>query len=194
MGHSPGASTPEPMATATATSTPLPTATPTLSPTAVPSPTSSPVPETTEDVVRRITEQVSGLRGLAMVQDTPTFFISSEQMAENIRQSIDEEYTQEEADIEAELLALLDFIEPGTDLKEVFTDLYAGSVVGYYDTDTGEMFVLSDARQARPSGKAHAGARNSPRTPGPDLRPGCIPAGGRGERRPGSGEGGAGGG
>ena len=153
MGHSPGASTPEPKATATATSTPLPTATPTLSPTAVPSPTSSPVPETTEDVVRRITEQVSGLRGLAMVQDTPTFFISSEQMAENIRQSIDEEYTQEEADIEAELLALLDFIEPGTDLKEVFADLYAGSVVGYYDTDTSEMFVLSDGDKPDPAAK-----------------------------------------
>ena len=103
--------------------------------------------------MRRITEQVSGLRGLAMVQDTPTFFISSEQMAENIRQSIDEEYTQEEADIEAQLFALLDFIEPGTDLKEVFADLYAGSVVGYYDTDTGEMFVLSDGDKPDPAAK-----------------------------------------
>ena len=130
---------PEPTATATAMplASPVPTATP--SPTPVPSATPTPVPEATDEVVRRITEQVSGLRGLAMVDDTPTFFISSEQMAENIRQNIEENYTQEEADIEAELFALLDFIEPGTDLKEVFADLYAGSVVGYYDTDTGEM-------------------------------------------------------
>ena len=103
--------------------------------------------------MRRITGQVSGLRGLAVMEETPTFFISSEQMAENIRQSIEEEYTQEEADIEAELLALLDFIEPGTDLKEVFADLYAGSVVGYYDTDTGEMFVLSDEDKPDPAAK-----------------------------------------
>ncbi len=153
MGHSPGASTPEPKATATATPLPPPTATPIPSPTLIPSLTPTPEAESTEDVVRRITEQVSGLRGLAMVQDTPTFFISSEQMAENIRQSIDEEYTQEEADIEAELLALLDFIEPGTDLKEMFADLYAGAVVGYYDTDTGEMFVLSDGDRLDPAAK-----------------------------------------
>lgn len=100
-----------------------------------------------------ITEQVSGLRGLPVMEAPPTFFISSEQMAENIRQNIEEEYTREEADTEAELLALLDFIEPGTDLKQVFADLYAGAVVGYYDTDTGEMFVLSDGDEPDPAAK-----------------------------------------
>ena len=88
-----------------------------------------------------------------MTQDTPTFFITSEQMADNIRQNIEEEYTREEADVEAELLALLDFIEPGTDLKEVFADLYAGAVVGYYDTDTGEMFLLNDGDKLNPAAK-----------------------------------------
>ena len=48
---------------------------------------------------------------------------------------------------------LLDFIPPGTDLKEVFADLYAGSVVGYYDTDTGEMFVLNDGEDPTPAAK-----------------------------------------
>ena len=92
----------------------------------------------------RITGQVSELRGLPVRQDPPTFFISSDQMAENIRENIEEEYTQEEADIEAEIFMLLDFIEPGTDLREVIADLFAGSVVGYYNTDTREMFVLND--------------------------------------------------
>ena len=87
------------------------------------------------------------------MQDPPTFFISSDQMAENVRESIEEEYTQEEADIEAEIFILLDFIPPGTDLKEVFADLYAGSVVGYYDTDTGEMFVLNDGEDPTPAAK-----------------------------------------
>ncbi len=153
MGHSPRASTPEPTATATAVALPSPTATPTPLPTQAPSATAIPVPETTGEVVRRITEQVSELRGLPVMQDTPTFFISSDQMAENIRQSIEEEYTREEADVESELLALLDFIEPGTDLKEVFADLYAGAVVGYYDTDTGEMFVLNDGDKPNPAAK-----------------------------------------
>ena len=84
------------------------------------------------------------MRGLPVRQDPPTFFISSDQMAENIRENIEEEYTQEEADIEAEIFMLLDFIEPGTDLREVIADLFAGSVVGYYNTDTREMFVLND--------------------------------------------------
>ena len=100
-----------------------------------------------------ITVQVSELRGLPVMQDPPTFFISADQMAENVRESIEEEYTQEEADIEAEVFMLLDFIEPGTDLKEVFADLYAGSVVGYYDTDTGEMFVLNDGEDPTPASK-----------------------------------------
>ncbi len=151
--EAPSSPSPEPAATATARplESPVPTTTP--SPTPVPSATPTPVPEATDEVVRRITEQVSGLRGLAMVEDTPTFFISSEQMAENIRQNIEENYTQDEADIEAELFALLDFIEPGTDLKEVFADLYAGSVVGYYDTDADEMFVLSDGDRPDPAAK-----------------------------------------
>ena len=87
------------------------------------------------------------------MRETPTFFISSDQMAENIRQNIEEEYTREEADVESELLALLDFIEPGTDLKEVFADLYAGAVVGYYDTDMGEIFVLNDGDKLSPAAK-----------------------------------------
>ena len=151
MQHSPGASTPDP--TATSTVFPSPTSEPTPSPTLAPSPAPTSVPQAVEEVVQLITEQVSGLRGLAVMEETPTFFISSEQMAENVRQNIEEEYTREEADIEAEMLALLDFIEPGTDLKEVFADLYAGSVVGYYDTDTGEMFVLNDGDEPDPAAK-----------------------------------------
>ena len=87
------------------------------------------------------------------MQDPPTFFISSDEMAENIRESIEEDYMQEEADIDAELFMLLDFIPPDTDLKEVFADLYAGSVVGYYETDTGEMFVLNDGEDPTPAAK-----------------------------------------
>lgn len=127
--------------------TSVPVSTPTLSP----PPTRA--PETIDDVVSRITDQVSGIRGLPVKQDTPTFFITPDQMAENIRQIIEEEYTREEADVESELLALLDFIEPGTNLKEVFADLYAGAVGGYYDTDTGEMFVLNDGDKPNPAAK-----------------------------------------
>ena len=136
-------STPSPTATSTATPPPIPT----------PEPTPSPIPESIQEVVELITAQVSELRGLPVMQDPPTFFISSDQMAENVRESIEEDYTQEEADIEAEVFMLLDFIPPGTDLKEVFADLYAGSVVGYYDTDTGEMFVLNDGEDPTPAAK-----------------------------------------
>ncbi len=147
--------TPSPEPTQMQTSTPRPTATSTAtpSPTPTPEPTHSPPPESIQEVVERITGQVSGLRGLPIMQDPPTFFISADQMAENVRESIEEEYTQEEADIEAEVFMLLDFIEPGTDLKEVFADLYAGSVVGYYDTDIGEMFVLNDGEDPTPAAK-----------------------------------------
>ena len=137
------------------TSTPIPTVTSTATPlpTSTPEPTPSPIPESIQEVVELITAQVSELRGLPVMQDPPTFFISSDQMAENVRESIEEDYTQEEADIEAEVFMLLDFIPPGTDLKEVFADLYAGSVVGYYDTDTGEMYVLNDGEDPTPAAK-----------------------------------------
>lgn len=93
------------------------------------------------------------MRGLALEQDPPTFFISAKQMAENISEAIKEDYTREKADIDAELFVLLDFIPPGTDLKEVFAELYAGSVVGYYDTDTGEMYVLNEGDGLTPAAK-----------------------------------------
>ena len=153
MQHKPTSPSPEPAQMQTSTPSPTATSTATPPPIPTPEPTPSPIPESIQEVVELITAQVSELRGLPVMQDPPTFFISSDQMAENVRESIEEDYTQEEADIEAEVFMLLDFIPPGTDLKEVFADLYAGSVVGYYDTDTGEMFVLNDGEDPTPAAK-----------------------------------------
>ena len=70
------------------------------------------------------------------------------------------------------IFMLLDFIEPGTDLREVIADLYAGSVVGYYNTDTREMFVLNDGEDPTHDTKYILAHGAHSRSPGPNLRPG----------------------
>ena len=74
-------------------------------------------------------------------------------MAQNIREILEEDYTREEADVDGLLYALLDFVSPGSDMEEVFSELYAGSVVGYYDSDEKEMFVLGGEDTLSPASK-----------------------------------------
>ncbi|MCH8087727.1 MAG: hypothetical protein IIC81_07730, partial [Chloroflexi bacterium] len=101
----------------------------------------------------QIAIQVADMRGLVMTGEPPIGFLTGPEMAERVQQDIIEEYTPEEAALDREFYLILDFVEEDIDLIQVISDLYAGAVIGFYDTDLKELFILSDKEELGPDEK-----------------------------------------
>ena len=67
--------------------------------------------------------------------------VTTEELAERVRDIIDEELDPDETMRDQALLASLGVIDAGTDLRDMYVDLYAEQVQGFYDGDTGELVV-----------------------------------------------------
>ncbi|MEE9247381.1 MAG: hypothetical protein V3U79_01625 [Dehalococcoidia bacterium] len=142
---------------------PIPTPSPSPQPGETPTPGPSAPGATTdaEDEVLqelrkellRISTQVADMRGLALTEEPPIGFLTGQEMAERVQQDIIEEYTPEEAALDREFYLILDFVEEDIDLIQVISDLYAGAVIGFYDTDVKELFILSDKEELGPDEK-----------------------------------------
>ena len=111
--------------------------------------TASPTSESDEDVVAEI-EQVEAdmaeLRGLEPQSDVEEAIIARDELAENLVESLEEEYSQEEADEDTRILWLLRLVDdPELDLYQLYLDLYTESILGYYDPEADELYLVSDA-------------------------------------------------
>ena len=67
-----------------------------------------------------------------------------------LKENLLQEYPPEEADIDQELLALLDLVPSDTDLFNLYLDLYTEAVAGLYDETTHQLYVIA--------GEEHLGA------------------------------------
>lgn len=138
----------------TATSSPAPTvaqeiATPTPAPTSEPTATTPEEPgDGTTDVdelVRQIAEETAAVRGLEILSPINLQVVSPEQLGEDLTALMVAEYSQEDADLDRDLLWILRLIDDRSfDYMQLQMDLNSGAVLGYYDPDTGELFVAVD--------------------------------------------------
>ena len=76
--------------------------------------------------------------------------VSAEEMRDFVDRWVERSYSQEEAAIDREFLLLLDFIHEKRDVWETVRARYTGVVVGFYDSDSQEILVLSEG-----DGKLH---------------------------------------
>jgi hypothetical protein len=150
-GASPAASpsvgsgvTPTTAATKAATAT-----TPTSSPTAAPSPTTAGSPATGDDEIAQqlaqIEQETIKVRGLQPTGTVPSQIINHDQLHANLQKQLETSYSQAEADqdtLELWLFRLVD--DRSLDLYQLQLDLLTEQVIGYYDTDAKELFVISD--------------------------------------------------
>lgn len=92
-----------------------------------------------------ILERVVGLRGLEPTGPIEPVLISREQLRENLVALQTEEYTEEEARADGELLWLLRLTDDRQiDLFNLYLDLLSERVLGYYDPETKELYVVND--------------------------------------------------
>jgi hypothetical protein len=102
-------------------------------------------PELLEEI-EAIEARTAELRGLELLEDVPITVISREELRQNLIDDLYAEYTPEDAVQDVDGLWLLRLIEDrDLDLFAFQVDLLSEQVLGYYDPEVNEMFIVSDA-------------------------------------------------
>jgi len=106
------------------------------------------------DSLRQDLEQVSSdvveIRGLTPKNEVEYRFVTSDQLRELLVSDFEEEYPQEEARIDQEVYVLLDLMEEDQDLYTILLDVFSEQIVGFYDYESGELYVVSDREELGP--------------------------------------------
>ena len=84
-----------------------------------------------------------GLQPKAPVERT---FLTVDEVKQRVLADFEEDYSQAEADDDTRVLAALGLVQPGLDLYSLFVRLYSEGVAGYYDPDTDELVLVSEAQ------------------------------------------------
>jgi len=77
-------------------------------------------------------------------------FITPEELRERYTRIFEEEYSQEEAQIDQEVYVLLDLMGEDQDLYTILLDVYSEQVIGFYDDESKELYVVSQKGELRP--------------------------------------------
>jgi hypothetical protein len=113
----------------------------------VQTPTLEPVPETSlpAEVLTQMDTlqgQVVELRGLQPIESVDRYLLTPQQLRERVMNDFLEEYSQEDARDDTLVLAALGLLDSQFDLYDLYIELYSEQIVGYYDSDTKEMYIV----------------------------------------------------
>lgn len=143
--------TPTHTATAQPTWTPEPTWTPvpTWTPTSTPALTTThATPPISTSLLDTIFQRVSIIRELEPIEKVVPQFITRGELSTRLMEDLEDE--REEIFKAQELLTILDLIPQDTDLYQLYLDLFAEQVLGFYDTESEELFVVQDVSEITP--------------------------------------------
>lgn len=108
--------------------------------------TTSSLPPGTEELPEELRIQIAELiatteelRGLEFLRAPTITVVSDEELADRVRAQVLED--TENVDADQALYILLGLLAPGTDLLQLYLDLYSEQVGGYYDGDVEELVV-----------------------------------------------------
>ena len=85
--------------------------------------------------------QAETLRGLKFRTAVPVSTISEAELRALVSRELDKEYPGRKLADYQELMAWLDMLPPGTDLRKVYSDFLVDQAAGMYDTDTKRMYI-----------------------------------------------------
>jgi hypothetical protein len=98
-------------------------------------------PQALTQVVQR---QVAQMRGLEFVHPVSVQTLTPAELREHMQRELDREWSPEEARKYALALAAFDLMRPDVDLYQLYLDLLSEQVVGLYDADTKELYVVAE--------------------------------------------------
>ena len=100
------------------------------------------------DPIARIIDRVERERGFTFARDPDPQTVTAAQAREEGVASLDSDYPPARRRADAEFLALLGLLPPGTDLGAAVSDTYEQGVAGYYDPRSGSMRIVEGAQTA----------------------------------------------
>jgi hypothetical protein len=98
-----------------------------------------------ETQIDDIASAVSDLRQLEFEADVDPLLVSPDEMGERVRELADEALPADVVDFDTRLWVALQMLDPGFDLVETQLDLLDSAVAGYYDPETGDLVVATNA-------------------------------------------------
>lgn len=104
--------------------------------------------------IDEIAEQTAQVRGLELLNPIDSEIIGRDQLAENLVETLDEDYGREGAELDRDLLWMLRLIDDrDLDYYQLQLDLYTEQVAGYYESETKELYVIGDDATLPPDQK-----------------------------------------
>jgi len=104
----------------------------------------------------KVFSKIADVRELSPKSEMEYQFISPEELREKYTRIFEEEYPQEEAEIYQEVYVLLDLMEEEQDLYTILLDVYSEQVIGYYDNESKEFYIVSEEEKLGLLGKVTA--------------------------------------
>lgn len=90
-----------------------------------------------------IAAEVSDIRGLPIEQEVIEDFLPREELQAQLLDDFEDEYPEAEREADQRLLVAFGLIPEGTDLGQLYLDLYTEQIAGYYDPEANELFVIA---------------------------------------------------
>jgi hypothetical protein len=88
--------------------------------------------------------KVVEIRGLEVKTPITVTYKTREELREGVIADFTDDYPEVDAARDQRTMVAFGIIEPGTDIRELYSELYGGQVAGYYDPETGELVVVLD--------------------------------------------------
>jgi hypothetical protein len=115
-----------------------------------------PIPSEVREQMDQIQDEVVLLRGLRPTGPVDRGLLSTEELRQHVLDDFLADYTEDEAQDDARLLALLGLLEADYDLFNLYLDLYSENIAGFYDDEIEQMFVVQDSRFGGPERLTYA--------------------------------------
>ncbi len=112
--------------------------------TSLPSTIATPTGAQVDSALDTIEQQVKEIRGWQSTRTTPRNFLDRAQLREHQVDYFEKDYSVAEARDDVLSLAAFGLLDPSFDLYNLYLDLYSEDILGLYDPDVGELYILSE--------------------------------------------------
>jgi hypothetical protein len=102
-------------------------------------------PQAMASEMDRIEADVQAVTGITPTHSVPRSLMTRSDLAAKMKSNFEKSYSPEEARAEANAYSVFDLMDANVDLYQVYLQMYSTSIAGFFDPDTGNIYVISDA-------------------------------------------------
>lgn len=97
-----------------------------------------------EEVLAEIEAKVAEIRELEVLNPITVSYRTRDELQEEVAEDFLVDYSLDDSERDQRTMVAFGIIDEGTDIRDLYTELYGGQIAGYYDPETGELVVVLD--------------------------------------------------